>query len=175
MSESRIDRRRFLAGSGAAAATLLSLKYMPGEAFAQEAAAEPIVYGQWEDVMRRKWTWDRVVRGSRGINCTGHCAFNVYVKNGIVWREEQQGEYGRSGDDTPDYGPRGCQKGMRHSKYMYGKQRVLYPMKRVGAARRGQVGAHQLGPGDRRDRRQVHRARHRVRAPTRSPSRWARR
>jgi complex iron-sulfur molybdoenzyme family reductase subunit alpha len=75
--------------------------------------------------MRRKWTWDRVVRGSRGINCTGHCAFNIYVKNGIVWREEQQGEYGRSGEDTPDYGPRGCQKGVRHSKYMYGKQRAL--------------------------------------------------
>ena len=33
------------------------------------------------------------------------------MKNGIAWREEQQGEYGRSGEDTPDYGPRGCQKG----------------------------------------------------------------
>jgi len=124
------DRRSFLKHSGAAAAAL-SLKYMPGEALAQ-AAGKPPVYGLWEDVMRRKWTWDKVVRGSRGINCTGHCAFNVYVKNGIVWREEQQGEYGRSGEDTPDYGPRGCQKGLRHAKYMYGKQRVLYPMKRVG-------------------------------------------
>ncbi|HHQ13661.1 MAG TPA: hypothetical protein ENK16_01420, partial [Chromatiales bacterium] len=38
----------------------------------------------------------------------------------------------RSGEDTPDYGPRGCQKGLRQSKYMYGRQRVLYPMKRVG-------------------------------------------
>ena len=124
------DRRGFLKLGGGAAATLLSLKYMPGEALAQVPAAP--TYRQWEDVMRKKWTWDRVVRGSRGINCTGHCAFNIYVKNGIVWREEQQGEYGRSGEDTPDYGPRGCQKGVRHSKYMYGKQRVLYPMKRVG-------------------------------------------
>ena len=32
----------------------------------------------------------------------------------------------------PDYGPRGCNKGLRHARYMYGKQRVLYPMKRVG-------------------------------------------
>jgi DMSO reductase family type II enzyme molybdopterin subunit len=120
------SRRTFLQGSGAAA---LTLKYlMPGAALAQSAPA----YGSWEDLMRRKWTWDKVVRGSRGINCTGHCAFNVYVKNGIVWREEQQGEYGRSGEDTPDYGPRGCQKGLRHAKYMYGKQRVLYPMKRLG-------------------------------------------
>jgi len=130
MSTLITDRRDFLKHSGAAAATALSLKYMASSAaLAQEAIP---VYGLWEDVMRKKWTWDRVVRGSRGINCTGHCAFNIYVKNGIVWREEQQGEYGRSGEDTPDYGPRGCQKGIRHSKYMYGKQRVLYPMKRAG-------------------------------------------
>ncbi len=135
MSVMTTDRRSFLKHSGAAAAAL-SLKYMPGDALAQAAAPAP-VYGAWEDLMRRKWTWDRVVRGSRGINCTGHCAFNVYVKSGIVWREEQQGEYGRSGEDTPDYGPRGCQKGMRHAKYMYGKQRVLYPMKRVGARGEG--------------------------------------
>ncbi|MDJ0928384.1 MAG: molybdopterin-dependent oxidoreductase [Gammaproteobacteria bacterium] len=122
------DRRDFLRGSGALAATL-SLKYA-APAGAEDEAEQ--VYGRWEDLMRQKWTWDSVVRGSRGLNCTGHCAFNVYVKNGIVWREEQQGEYGRSGTDTPDYGPRGCQKGLRHSKYMYGRQRVLYPMKRAG-------------------------------------------
>ncbi len=122
------SRRQFLSGSGALAAGL-SLNYAtPG--FAQPAMDS--VYGRWEDLMREKWTWDKVVHGSRGLNCTGHCAMNVYVKNGIAWREEQQGEYGRSGDDTPDYGPRGCQKGLRHAKYMYGKQRVLYPMKRVG-------------------------------------------
>ena len=141
MSQLTTDRRGFLKQSGAAAAAALSLKYMaPVDALAQGMAqgspAPP--YGLWEDLMRKKWTWDRVVRGSRGLNCTGHCAFNVYVKNGIVWREEQQGEYGRSGDDTPDYGPRGCQKGLRHAKYMYGKQRVLYPMKRVGARGMGQ-------------------------------------
>jgi len=128
MSRLNTDRRQFLRGSGVLAASL-SLKYAVPAA-AQGAPDQP--YGGWEDVMREKWTWDRVVHGSRGINCTGHCAFNIYVKDGIVWREEQQGEYGRSGEDTPDYGPRGCQKGNRQHKYMYGKQRVLYPMKRVG-------------------------------------------
>ena len=133
MTAASIGRRGFLAGSGAAAATLLALKYVRSEALATVSeSAQPIVYRQWEDVMRHKWTWDRVVRGSRGINCAGHCAFNVYVKNGIVWREEQQGEYGHSADDAPDWGPRGCQKGVRHAKHMYGKQRVLYPMKRIG-------------------------------------------
>ena len=47
----------------------------------------------------------------------------------MVWREEQQGEYGSSGD-APDYGPRGCQK-VEPACYMYGKQRILYPLKRV--------------------------------------------
>ena len=136
MSQLITDRRQFLRGSGAFAATL-SLKYAAPAALAQGALDQS--YGVWEDVMRQKWTWDRVVHGSRGINCTGHCAFNIYVKDGIVWREEQQGEYGRSGDDdTPDYGPRGCQKGNRQAKYMYGKQRVLYPMKRTGERGEGQ-------------------------------------
>lgn len=122
------SRRHFLASSGAVALSL-SLRYAPGSAAAID---EPQgAYGAFEDLMRRKWTWDSVVHGTHGTNCTGTCAFNVYVKNGIVWREEQQGEYGRS-EDAPDYGPRGCQKGLRHAKYMYGKQRILYPMKRVG-------------------------------------------
>ncbi|MDP6441935.1 MAG: hypothetical protein QF482_05005, partial [Candidatus Poseidoniia archaeon] len=87
--------------------------------------------------MRTKWTWDKVAHSSHGVNCAGHCAFKVFVKNGIVWREEQQGEYGAT-EDAPDYNPRGCQKGVRHSKYMYGKQRVLYPLKRVGERGEGQ-------------------------------------
>ncbi len=124
------SRRGFIAG---AAAGGLALKY-GATADAQNAQPD---YGQWEDLMRSKWTWDSVAHGSHGTNCQGGCAFNVYVKNGIVWREEQQGQYGKSDADAPDYGPRGCQKGLRHAKYMYGKQRVLYPMKRAGARGEG--------------------------------------
>jgi len=124
------NRREFLSGTGALA---LSLKYGAAAAGGHEQS-----YRRWEDIMRNKWTWDRVVRGSRGLNCTGHCAFNIFVRNGIVWREEQQGEYGHQGDDTPDFGPRGCQKGLRQAKHMYGKQRVLYPMRRVGDRGAGQ-------------------------------------
>jgi len=120
-------RRTFLqgiAGGGAA----LTLKYSTAAAAAEDAPA----YRRFEDVYRAKWTWDRVARGTHGTNCAGTCAFNVYIKNGVVWREEQQGIYEPSGGDAPDYGPRGCNKGLRHHKYMYGKQRVLYPMKRAG-------------------------------------------
>lgn len=123
------SRRAFLAGGGLASLGLM-LRYSP-VSLAEVLKTPAPVYKRWEDVMRNKWTWDRVVHGTHGTNCAGTCAFNVYVKNGVVWREEQQGTYEASGD-APDYGPRGCQKGLRHSKYMYGKQRVLYPMKRVG-------------------------------------------
>jgi len=130
MAVATTTRRSFLAGTGGA---LMTLKY--GRISASDS---PSSYRRWEDIMRNKWTWDRVARGTHGTNCTGNCAFNVYVRNGIVWREEQQGEYAPSTADTPDYGPRGCNKGLRHAKYMYGKQRVLYPMKRVGERGAGQ-------------------------------------
>ena len=77
------------------------------------------------------WLDHSVKRNSKATKDRISLAFNVFVKNGVVWREEQQGEYGAS-SDAPDYGPRGCQKGLTHSRYMYGKQRILYPLKRIG-------------------------------------------
>ena len=128
----KTTRRNFLLGS--ASVIGLSLNY------SQSTVAnlnETKPYRSWEDLARKKWTWDSITHSTHGTNCTGQCAFNVYVKDGVVWREEQQGEYGAS-SDAPDYGPRGCQKGLRHSKYMYGKQRILYPLKRIGERGQGQ-------------------------------------
>ena len=121
----KLSRRNFLKGTTAS-----------GIGLALQYAAAPKVlandtYRGFEDLYRKKWTWDKVVRGTHGTNCAGTCAFNVFVKNGVVWREEQQGEYEQIGD-APDFGPRGCQKGLRHHKYMYGNQRILYPLKRIG-------------------------------------------
>ena len=90
-------RRGFVTG---ATVLGLSLKYGCSSETQEQGPAQ--IYRGWEDLMRNKWTWDRVARGTHGTNCTGNCAFNVYVKNGIVWREEQQGDYGSSGDDVPD-------------------------------------------------------------------------
>jgi len=123
------NRRNFLSGS-IASSLLIELSFSK-QSIAAENNKKNKIYRRFEDVYRNKWTWDRVARGTHGTNCAGNCAFNVFIKNGIVWREEQQAEYG-SHTGTPDYGPRGCQKGLRHAKWMYGKQRVLYPMKRVG-------------------------------------------
>ena len=126
MTHSRREFLKRLCASG----TFLTLNYSPVVLAASTRPTQES-YRKFEDLYREKWTWDRVVHGTHGTNCAGNCAFDVYVKNGIVWREEQQGVYGASGD-APDYGPRGCQKGLRHAKYMYGPQRVLYPMKRSG-------------------------------------------
>ena len=63
MSVLSADRRQFLHSSGAFAATL-SLNYAVPSVVHAQAATDPI-HGQWEDIMRSKWTWDRVVRGSR--------------------------------------------------------------------------------------------------------------
>ena len=38
----------------------------------------------WEDGYRNRWSYDKVVRSTHGVNCTGSCGWNVYVKNGIV-------------------------------------------------------------------------------------------
>ncbi|GIW40840.1 MAG: hypothetical protein KatS3mg076_1417 [Candidatus Binatia bacterium] len=91
-------------------------------------------YRSWEDVYRQKWSWDRVVRSSHFVNCwyQAHCAWDVYVKDGLVWREEQAADYPRVRADTPDLNPRGCQKGACYSARMYDPTRLKYPLKRVG-------------------------------------------
>jgi len=68
------------------------------------------------------------------VNCwyQAHCAWNVYVKDGLVWREEQVAEYPQTNSEVPDPNPRGCQKGACFSERMYDPGRVRYPLKRVG-------------------------------------------
>jgi DMSO reductase family type II enzyme molybdopterin subunit len=139
-----LTRRNFLYSAGAAT-LLLSLDRL---AFAQAGAGSaagsmppPIPpYRTWEDVYRGKWTWDKVVRSSHFVNCwyQAHCAWDVFVKDGLVWREEQAADYPAVRPDTPDFNPRGCQKGACYSARMYDPTRVKYPLKRVGERGSGQ-------------------------------------
>jgi len=82
------------------------------------------------------WNWDGVTRGTHRANCfPGSCPLDVYAKDGKVIREEISCTYPEFNDPdhrVPDYNPRGCQKGYNHSQAMYGPDRLLYPMKRVG-------------------------------------------
>jgi DMSO reductase family type II enzyme molybdopterin subunit len=138
----RLTRRDFLRSAGAASATLLlsRLDLVPCAAGVKEGLPPVAAYRSWEDLYRQKWAWDKVVRSSHFVNCwyQAHCAWDVFVKDGMVWREEQAADYPAVRADTPDFNPRGCQKGACYSSRMYDPTRVKYPLKRVGERGSGQ-------------------------------------
>ncbi|MFQ5666217.1 MAG: molybdopterin-dependent oxidoreductase [Candidatus Binatia bacterium] len=138
----RWTRRDFLKTTGAAAVGLglwnLSLacssSEQTGTAAKPARARGPLpAYRSWEDLYRRKWTWDRVVCGTHTMtNCVSGCAWDLYVKDDMVWREEQKSPYTASSPGLPDFNPRGCQKGACGSTLMYSPSRVRYPLRRLG-------------------------------------------
>jgi DMSO reductase family type II enzyme molybdopterin subunit len=126
-----LSRRRFLQAGGAALASLPLLHFRWSPAAAAGAARPRIE--RWEDLYRTRWQWDRIARGSHGwLNCRSACNWDLFVKNGVVVREEQTGNYGASEPGVPDFNPRGCQKGGCYTEVMYGPSRLTVPLKRVG-------------------------------------------
>ncbi|MBB1508602.1 nitrate reductase subunit alpha [Tessaracoccus sp. MC1756] len=84
--------------------------------------------GREGDVFYRdRWSHDKVVRSTHGVNCTGSCSWKVYVKDGIITWEAQQTDYPTTGPDRPEYEPRGCPRGAAFSWYTYSPTRVRYP------------------------------------------------
>jgi DMSO reductase family type II enzyme molybdopterin subunit len=71
------------------------------------------------------------------VNCQGNCAFDLWVKDGKITRENQSALYPQIAPDIPDANPRGCNKGAQHSQVLYEADRLLYPMKRTGARGEG--------------------------------------
>ncbi|MDS0276963.1 molybdopterin-dependent oxidoreductase [Halomicroarcula sp. S1AR25-4] len=139
---SGISRRDFVRGLGAA-----SLLGATGLSFADdgmqglEAVDDPIgnyPYRDWEDFYREEWDWDDIARSTHSVNCTGSCSWNVFVKDGQVWREEQAGDYPTFDESLPDPNPRGCQKGACYTDYVNADQRVLHPLRRTGERGEGQ-------------------------------------
>jgi DMSO reductase family type II enzyme molybdopterin subunit len=142
MTTRGLTRRGFLRATGAAALTLglvnldfaLAADETPATVPQTPSGLPPLpAYRTWEDVYRQKWTWDRVARGTHTMtNCVSGCAWDLYVKDDMVWREEQKSPYTASSPGLPDFNPRGCQKGACGSSLMYSPSRVLYPLKRAG-------------------------------------------
>ena len=64
----------------------------------------------WEEFYRNRWQHDKVVRSTHGVNCTGSCTWQIYVKNGIVTWEMQGLDYPKLQSGLPPYEPRGCQR-----------------------------------------------------------------
>jgi nitrate reductase alpha subunit len=85
---------------------------------------------QWEDFYRNRWSYDKIVRSTHGVNCTGSCSWNVYVKSGIVTWELQALDYPIFNKEIPPHEPRGCQRGISCSWYLYSPLRVKYPYMR---------------------------------------------
>ena len=84
--------------------------------------------GREGDVFYRdRWSHDKVVRSTHGVNCTGSCSWKVYVKDGIITWETQQTDYPSVGPDSPEYEPRGCPRGAAFSWYTYSPTRIRFP------------------------------------------------
>ncbi len=85
---------------------------------------------QWEEFYRNRFQHDRIVRSTHGVNCTGGCSWQIHVKDGIVTWETQQLDYPLLDDSLPPYEPRGCQRGISYSWYLYSPLRIKYPLVR---------------------------------------------
>ena len=136
-----IDRRGFLVQGGRALLALGLLHLTPA---AEARSPAPVgatpetprkaEYRDWRDVWKERWTWDKVVHSSHArANCVSTCSWNVFVKQGIAWREEQNAIYEASEPGVPDFNPRGCQKGACYTHLMYEPSRIIHPLRRVGA------------------------------------------
>ncbi len=83
---------------------------------------------EWESFYRNRWQYDKVVRSTHGVNCTGSCSWKIFVKNGLVTWEIQQTDYPETRPGLPNHEPRGCPRGASYSWYLYSANRIKYPM-----------------------------------------------
>lgn len=81
-----------------------------------------------EQFYRYRWQYDKEVRSTHGVNCTGSCSWRIFVKQGIVTWELQQTDYPRNRPGMPNHEPRGCPRGASYSWYLYNSGRVKHPM-----------------------------------------------
>lgn len=100
----------------------------------------------WEDGYRSRWQYDKIVRSTHGVNCTGSCSWKIYVKNGLVTWETQQTDYPRTRPDLPNHEPRGCPRGASYSWYLYSANRLKYPLVRGALLRMWRDARKTLSP-----------------------------
>lgn len=102
--------------------------FQPGADFSADHRTVTKSGGRDADVFYRdRWSHDKVVRSTHGVNCTGSCSWKIYVKDGIITWETQETDYPSVGPDRPEYEPRGCPRGAAFSWYTYSPTRVRYP------------------------------------------------
>ncbi len=70
---------------------------------------------------------EKLIRSTCSPNCTGACGWNASVKDGRINTLIQAADY-----PEKEYNPRGCLKGLSMPNLIYAKDRVKYPLIRVG-------------------------------------------
>jgi len=137
MNSHQLSRRRFVIGTAVGGAMaglgMFSLRSEAAAALRGAGHGKPVHYRDFQDVWRAKWRWDKVVKSTHSrADCQGGCSWDIYVRDGIVWREEQAAIYKAARPDLPDPNPRGCQKGGCYSRLQLSSTRITHPLKRVG-------------------------------------------
>ena len=61
----------------------------------------------WESFYRGRWAYDKSTRTSHGVNCSGSCSWEVFVKDGLITWELQKTDWPQINSETPNYEPRG--------------------------------------------------------------------
>ena len=114
--------------NGLVDALVRSRRFFTKGKVSEDLRTQTLVGGRDADAFYRdRWSHDKVVRSTHGVNCTGSCSWKVYVKDGIITWETQQTDYPSVGPDSPEYEPRGCPRGAAFSWYTYSPTRVRYP------------------------------------------------
>ncbi|MFO1509698.1 MAG: nitrate reductase subunit alpha [Steroidobacteraceae bacterium] len=117
-------------------------QFADGHGFTKTEARE------WENSYRARWQYDKIVRSTHGVNCTGSCSWKIYVKNGLVTWETQQTDYPRTRPDLPNHEPRGCPRGASYSWYLYSANRLKYPLVRGALLRMWREARKTMSPVD---------------------------
>ncbi|MBI2061089.1 MAG: molybdopterin-dependent oxidoreductase [Nitrospirae bacterium] len=132
MTSRREFLRRGVQGAGALYLTRL-LPIRAKFAHAQTKLPKAPSPNVFEDAYRSRWTWDRIEKGTHGwLNCASACEFDLYIKNGLIVREEQTAAYEPVRSDVPDFNPRGCNKGSCFTNLVYSSSRPIHPLRRAG-------------------------------------------
>lgn len=81
----------------------------------------------------RNIEYDKVSWGTHACDCyPGNCPMRVYVKDGMVVREEASGTFPVINEAVPDFNPMGCMQGSCWNHSLYGPDRITHPLKRAG-------------------------------------------
>ncbi|MEO5335854.1 MAG: molybdopterin-dependent oxidoreductase [Magnetospirillum sp. WYHS-4] len=131
-----VSRRRFLQAAGAATLAAAGAGGLSLRTLAAVRNPGGTDYPGWQQQLRDRFGFDRRARVAHLVNCTGACPHFVYVKDGVVVRSEQSADL-PAFPGLPDMNPRGCAKGPCGVDYLYGPQRLKYPLIRVGERGQG--------------------------------------